>query len=78
MNIEGIDIIIINSGDSNRISTFQRVIRSVIFSLCSVYFVIFKKFDNFFYTKIKSIILPLLLTTFLYRILFQMYYEQFR
>jgi glycosyltransferase involved in cell wall biosynthesis len=38
--IEGIKLIVINSGDSNRLSKFKRVFRALLFSIVSSYFVL--------------------------------------
>ncbi|MDO5615020.1 MAG: glycosyltransferase family 4 protein [Cruoricaptor ignavus] len=44
-NIEGIDIIVINSADSNRDPIFKRIYKAVVFSLVSVYFSLTSKYD---------------------------------
>lgn len=43
--IEGIDLIIINAGDSNRLSFFRRVLRAIVFALVSVWFALRLRYD---------------------------------
>lgn len=43
--IDGIDLIIINSGDSNRLSKINRIIRAITFASVSVYFSLVEKYD---------------------------------
>ncbi|MCA0931600.1 glycosyltransferase family 4 protein [Lutimonas saemankumensis] len=43
--IENIELIIINSGDSNRLKKLNRVFRAITFSIISVYYALFRKFD---------------------------------
>ena len=44
-NIDGIDLVVINSGDSNRLPVWRRVLRSMRFSLISVYYALTLKYD---------------------------------
>lgn len=43
--IEGINLTVINSGDDNRLSTLNRAIRSIIFSITATFLVIIKRYD---------------------------------
>ena len=43
--IEGIKLIVINSGDSNRLPVIQRVLRALVFAMTSIYFVFRLKYD---------------------------------
>jgi glycosyltransferase involved in cell wall biosynthesis len=44
-NIDGINLVVIDSGDSNRFSIWKRVFRSILFSVVSSYYAIFIKGD---------------------------------
>ena len=44
-NIDGINLVVIDSGDSNRFSILKRVLRSILFSVVSSYYAIFLKGD---------------------------------
>lgn len=44
-NIDGINLVVIDSGDSNRFSILKRVFRSILFSVVSSYYAIFLKGD---------------------------------
>lgn len=43
--IEGVKLIVINAGDSNRFSILKRVVRAVTFAVMSIYYAIFQKYD---------------------------------
>ncbi|MDN3689479.1 glycosyltransferase family 4 protein [Cyclobacterium jeungdonense] len=45
MELEGIKLIVIDSGDSNRFSKFKRMFRSLQFSLISIYYALSLKYD---------------------------------
>lgn len=43
--VEGIQLIVINSGDSNRLSKYNRVLRSLVFSALAVWYALSRKYD---------------------------------
>ncbi len=43
--VEGINLIVVNAGDSNRYPKFKRIIRALTFSIISSFFVIYRKAD---------------------------------
>lgn len=44
-NIDGIDLIVINSGDSNRLTKIKRAFKAFTFAFISVYYSLFEKYD---------------------------------
>ena len=45
VNIEGIEVIVVNSGDSNLFPIWKRVFRAIVFSLISIYYALRLKYD---------------------------------